>query len=109
MNPSNFIPMSETAYYILLSLLTEMHGYKIMQHVSKITNNRINLGAGTLYGTLSKLEKNNLISMIKEENKRKYYKITDLGTNVLLQEISRIKELYTNGNEELKINNLEVI
>ena len=109
MNKNNFSSMSETAYYILLSLTKERHGYGIMQHVSNITGNRINLGAGTLYGTLSKLEKNNLITMTKEENKRKYYKITDLGTNVLLHEISRIKELYTNGNEELKINNWEVI
>lgn len=54
---NDFIPMTETAYYILLSLLEEGHGYGIMQHVSEITRDRISLGAGTMYGTLGKLER----------------------------------------------------
>ena len=95
-------PMSETAYYILLSLLEERHGYGIMQHVSAITDNRINLGAGTVYGTLGKLEKAKLILDTKEEDKRKYYKITREGKEVLNNEILRIKELYQNGLEAMK-------
>lgn len=94
---NNFIPMSETAYYILLSLLKERHGYGIMQQVSEITGNRISLGAGTIYGTLGKLEKNRLIVTTREEDKRKYYIITEAGKAVLKQEISRLKELYENG------------
>lgn len=99
MNIKDFLPMSETAYYILLSLTDERHGYAVMQHVTTLTNDRINLGAGTLYGTLSKLEKANLIKITLEENKRKYYKITTLGNEVLETEIHRIEELYTNGRE----------
>ncbi len=99
MNIKDFIPMSETAYYILLSLTDERHGYAIMQHVTILTHDRINLGAGTLYGTLSKLEKANLIMITIEENKRKYYKITTLGEEVLEAEIQRIEELYRNGRE----------
>ncbi|WPC44092.1 PadR family transcriptional regulator [Clostridium sp. JS66] len=95
----DFIPMSETAYYILLSLTEERHGYAVMQYVSKLTNERINLGPGTLYGTLSKLEKTNLVMITKQENKRKYYKITEQGEEVLEAEIQRIEELYTNGRE----------
>jgi DNA-binding PadR family transcriptional regulator len=97
MEKSTFIPMSETAYYILLSLVEERHGYGIMQHVSKITENRITLGAGTMYGTLSKLEKSKLIEMTREEDKRKYYQITDDGKDVLTMELKRIEELYNNG------------
>lgn len=99
MNIKDFIPMSETAYYILLSLTDERHGYAVMQYVTTLTHGRINLGPGTLYGTLSKLEKANLIRITIEENKRKYYKITTLGEEVLGSEIERIEELYTNGRE----------
>ena len=94
-----FIPMSETAYYILLSLTEKRHGYGIMQYVSNLTNNRINLGAGTLYGTLSKLEQSGLVMIAGEENKRKYYVISDLGKSVLETELARIEELYNNGRE----------
>lgn len=97
-----FLPMSETAYYILLSLIQERHGYAIMQYVSEITKERINLGPGTLYGTLSKLEQAKLVEMTNEENKRKYYKITKDGILLLQEEVNRIKELYHNGLEVFK-------
>lgn len=89
--------MPETAYYILLSLVEERHGYGIMQYVSSITDRRVSLGAGTLYGTLSKLEKSNWIYSTKEEDKRKYYLITEEGTKVLKSEVLRIEELYQHG------------
>ena len=95
-------PMSETAYYILLSLLEERHGYGIMQHVTNITTNRINLGAGTVYGTLAKLEKAKMISTTKEEEKRKYYHITPEGKALLQKELLRIRELYQNGMEAME-------
>ncbi|BCN32703.1 PadR family transcriptional regulator [Anaeromicropila herbilytica] len=98
---NNFSPMSETAYYILLSLLEERHGYGIMQYVASITSNRINIGAGTIYGTLGKLEKGKMIITTREEDKRKYYQITDEGKEVLQIEIKRLEELYQNGMEAL--------
>jgi DNA-binding PadR family transcriptional regulator len=101
MMDSNLSPMSETAYYILLSLLNERHGYGIMQHVANITGNRINLGAGTVYGTLGKFEKAKFIVISKEEEKRKYYTITYEGKEILNKEILRIKELYHNGMEAM--------
>ena len=94
--------MSETAYYMLLSLTKERHGYGIMQHVGELTKGRINLGAGTVYGTLLKFEKADLIRMTKEEEKRKYYKITPEGKQVLNRELGRLKELCENGKAELK-------
>ena len=94
-----FIPMSETAYYILLSLTEERHGYGIMQYVSALTKDRINLGPGTLYGTLSKLEAAGLVVITGEENKRKYYKISVTGEALLQAELQRIEELYQNGRE----------
>lgn len=92
-----YLPMSETAYYILLSLKEPRHGYGIMQFVEEITKGRIKLGPGTLYGSLSKMEKDELIVLEKEENKRKSYKLTEDGSKILQAEISRITELYENG------------
>lgn len=92
-----YLPMTESTYYILLSLIEERHGYSIMQHIEKITNKRLKIGPGTLYGVLSKMEKEEVISMTHEENKRKYYILNDLGKILLNMEINRLKELYENG------------
>lgn len=92
-----YLPMSETAYYILLSLVEVRHGYGIMQHVEEITNGRIKLGPGTLYGSLSRMEKDGVIVVVAEEERRKLYRITDIGRKILEFEIKRLKELYDNG------------
>ncbi|MDM8534905.1 PadR family transcriptional regulator [Clostridiaceae bacterium HSG29] len=89
-----YLPMSETAYFILLSLTTEKHGYGIIQYVEKITNGRLHIGAGTIYGTLSKFEKDNLIKLVGEKERRKIYKITETGNLLLQSEIRRIEELF---------------
>ena len=93
-----YLPMSETAYYILLSLTSEQHGYGIMQNVEQITEGRIRLGAGTLYGTLQKLEKEKLIEASREEDRRKFYKLTQTGVTLLRYELQRLSELVENGN-----------
>lgn len=89
-----FIPMSETMFYILSSLSEERHGYGIMQHVDRLTNGRIILGAGTVYQTLSKLEKEGLIVVTSETERKKLYIITPIGKEILTIEASRICELY---------------
>lgn len=91
-----FIPMSETMLYILVSLTKEMHGYGIMQNVDILTKGRITLGAGTVYQSLGKLEKAGLIDCVKEENRRKVYSITQLGSQILKEEKKRITEIYNN-------------
>jgi DNA-binding PadR family transcriptional regulator len=92
-----YFPMTETAFYILLSLQTPRYGYLIMQYVEDLTHGRIQLGAGTLYGSLSKMQKDGLIEIVKVENKRKIYQTTDLGNQLLWMEKDRIKELYKNS------------
>lgn len=91
-----YIPMTETGFYILLFLQNEMHGYSIVQKVEEITNGEISIGPGTMYGSLSKMEKDGLIQLIREEEKRKIYYITDLGREVLALEMKRIKRLHRN-------------
>ena len=92
-----YCPMSETGFYILFCLQEEMHGYSITKKVQDMTSNEIMIPPGTMYGTLSKMEKDGLIRFIKEEDKRKLYKITELGFEILNIEIKRIERLYKNS------------
>lgn len=73
-----------------------MHGYSITQRVKEMTDGEVVITAGTMYGSLSKMEKDGLIRFIREEDKRKLYKITELGNEILDTEIARIKRLYRN-------------
>ena len=88
--------MSETMFYILLSLQEERHGYGIMLHVKELTNNRITLGAGTIYQSLSKLEGDGLIVSTKEIDRKKLYIISEVGKLILKEEAVRIQEIYQN-------------
>ena len=94
-----YVPMTETGFYILLCLREEAHGYSIVQCVKDMTGGEILLSPGTLYGTLSKMEKDGLIRFMREEEKRKLYQITPLGQEVLGLEMKRIARLYRNMEE----------
>ena len=89
--------MTETMYYILMSLAEPRHGYGIMLHVKDITNGRLKLGTGTIYNSLSRLEHDELISVLTEDGRRKLYVINDIGVDVLKGEIARLRELSENG------------
>lgn len=95
-----YVPMTETGFYILLCLQNPMHGYSIVQKVEKLTDGEIRLSPGTMYGSLSKMEKDGLIQFVREEEKRKIYHITDLGREVLELELKRIERLYRTAKEE---------
>ena len=94
-----YVPMTETGFYILFCLQNEMHGYSITQKVREMTDGEVEIGPGTMYGSLGKMEKDGLISFVREEEKRKIYAITETGREVLDLEISRIKRLYKNITE----------
>lgn len=96
-----YVPMTETAFFILLCLRKPNHGYGIVQMVEKLTEGAIKLTPGTLYGSLSKMEKDNIIHFVRAEDKRKIYQITDLGLEVLQLELKRIERLYKIIQEEM--------
>ena len=95
-----YVPMTETGFYILFCLQEEMHGYNIGLRVKDMTNGELTISPGTMYGTLSKMENDKLISFVKEEDKRKSYIITELGKEVLEIELRRIERLYRNSRGE---------
>ena len=95
-----YVPMTETGFYILFCLRQPQHGYGISQQVRQMTGGAVTISAGTMYGTLSKMEKDGLIAFDREEDKRKLYRITELGIEVLNLEIKRIERLYKNSKGE---------
>ncbi len=92
--------MTESGFYILYCLQEPQHGYGISQQVKKMSGGAVVISAGTMYGTLSKMEKDGLIRFCYEEDKRKLYQITELGKEVLNIEIARIERLYLNSKGE---------
>ena len=90
--------LTESVFYILLSLDSPLHGYAIMQHIKSITNGRINMGAGTLYGALSVLLERGYIEELQSADpSRREYRRTKAGTAVLEGEIHRLHELLHNA------------
>ena len=58
-----YVPMTETSFYILLCLREESHGYNIIRKVEELTAGEIRISPGTMYGSLSKMEKDQLICL----------------------------------------------
>ena len=86
-----YLPLSEATFYILLSLVEPLHGYGIMQKVESISEGTVTIGPGTLYGAFTALEKDGLIKMVKEEERRKSYLLTERGRQVLAEQIRRME------------------
>ena len=105
-------PLTESLYYILLSVVKPNYGYGIMEKINKLTRGRINMGAGTLYGAIKILLEKKYIELYSEEKvsrKKKEYLITNQGKKVLEEEIKRLEELVKNGKGVLKWLNLGCI
>ncbi len=97
-------PITESTYYILLAVLKPNHGYGIIQKVEELTNGRVLLGPGTLYGAINTLLEKKWIMLYSEEKdsrKKKEYLITEIGKKSLVDEVNRLEELIKNGREEL--------
>lgn len=93
---AKYLPMTETMFYILLSLREERHGYGVMLHTKDLTDGRLVLGAGTIYQSLGKLERDGLIAATDEIDRKKLYIATDLGQQILKMEAARVAHLYKN-------------
>jgi len=94
-----FLPLSPAVLQILLALAgRDLHGYAIMQEVSRQSEGKQKLGPGTLYDNLQKLIDRRLIRELggradDEDPRRRYYRITALGGSVLAAEIARLENL----------------
>ena len=93
------LALTEAVFYILLSLQKPLHGYGIIQNVGELSNGRVKLAAGTLYGALNSLVEKGWIDALPEnpESRKKEYVITGNGLTVLKEELARLSELVDNG------------
>ena len=99
--PDN-IPLTETTYYILLSLHSPLHGYGIMQRTAELSGGRVRLAAGTLYGALNALVEKGWITLLPGAGRKKEYRLTPVGLRVLQKELVRLRELVAAGDLVLK-------
>lgn len=97
-NKDNIV-LTEAVYYILLSLFKPMHGYGIMQNITELSEGRVNLAAGTLYGAINTLLEKGFIKALECEinSRKKEYQITETGKVAIRNEIERLHELIRNG------------
>jgi len=94
------MPLTEALYYILVAVGRPNHGYGIIQEVSEITNGRVVLGPGTLYGAINSMLSKEWIRLYSEDKtsrKKKEYKITEKGKKIFDEEVKRLKELLNNA------------
>jgi DNA-binding PadR family transcriptional regulator len=97
-NPEGFLPLTPAVFNILLALAEgEKHGYAIMLEVEANTKGQVIMGPGTLYGSIKRMLKSGLIEKSDEradpemdDQRRKYYRLTNLGKRVLRMEAERL-------------------
>jgi DNA-binding PadR family transcriptional regulator len=90
-------PITEPVLLILLSLATQpRHGYAILRDTEQISDGRVRLSTGTLYGALRRLLDDGWIERFKDEDTsrgKQSYRLTSLGRRNLQAEVSRLKQL----------------
>lgn len=96
--------LTEGVFFILLSMLEPRHGYAVMQNITRLTGGRLVLGAGTLYGAINVLLEKQWIRAVARagSSRKKEYVITDLGRRVLDDELHRLEEVISIGENELR-------
>ena len=90
-------PLTEPVLLVLLSLAQQpRHGYSIMKDVEQMSDGRVMLSTGTLYGALQRLLSRGWIEQFEEEESsrdRRAYKLTPRGRLSLQREVERMKHL----------------
>jgi len=94
-----YLPLTESMFYVMLSLLEPLHGYGVMQKVEAVSRGTVRIGPGTLYGMLTDFEEEGLIVLVKEEDRRKTYALTAKGKRVLARQIERMEIMARNAAE----------
>jgi len=95
--PYTIGPMTEAMYYVLLALMNPNHGYQLMNAISQVSNGRMQMGPGTLYGVLTRLQKDGLIVIVQDDGRRKVYAITETGKAALQEEYKRLIAMVQDG------------
>jgi DNA-binding PadR family transcriptional regulator len=100
-NPQSLLPLTPAVFNILLALADgEKHGYGIMQEIATQTGGTLRMGPGTLYGSIKRMLEDDLIEESGErpdpahdDERRRYYRLTEFGQRVAAAEAARLEEL----------------
>jgi DNA-binding PadR family transcriptional regulator len=99
------LPLTETTFFILLSLAPgPRHGYAILKDVQTLSDGRIKLSTGTLYGAIKRLLDQEWIARSDDplpngtDRQRKVYMLTDLGRRILEAETARLRSVVAKAN-----------
>jgi DNA-binding PadR family transcriptional regulator len=103
--PENFLPLTPAMFHVLLALADkERHGYEIMQEVQERTAGSVRLGPGTLYGSIKRMLSDGLIEESDDrpdpeldDERRRYYRLSDFGYRVARAESQRLANLVSNA------------
>jgi DNA-binding PadR family transcriptional regulator len=108
MNPDENLPLQEATFFILLCLAqAPRHGYAIMQSVAELSEGRLQLSTGTLYGALRRMLDSGWIERYDEKSEvvngreRKAYRITETGQKILNADIARMEDLVSTARASL--------
>ena len=107
-SPEDFLPLTPAMFHILLALTDrERHGYHIMQEVEERTAGEVRLGPGTLYGSIKRMLADRLIEETGErpdaemdDERRRYYRLTDFGYRVASAEAERLVRLVKSARKK---------
>jgi DNA-binding PadR family transcriptional regulator len=99
--PEAWLPLTPAMFHILLALADkERHGYEIMREVDERTEGKMRVGPGTLYGSIKRMLNDGLIEELDErpdpeldDERRRYYRLSDLGRRVAIAEAERLDKL----------------
>jgi DNA-binding PadR family transcriptional regulator len=97
------LPLKPQDYHILFTLLEgECHGYRMVKEIARQTSGQIRLDAGNLYRSIRRLIKDGLIAESdrrpapeSDDERRRYYRITDFGQHVFAAETERLRSVVT--------------
>jgi DNA-binding PadR family transcriptional regulator len=107
--PRDFLPLPAAQFHILVALSAgELHGYAIMQAVEGSSEGLVKIGPATLYGTLKRLVEEGLAEEVAkppspgDDARRRYYRLTGLGSRVCSAEAERLATLVRFAHTNLK-------
>jgi DNA-binding PadR family transcriptional regulator len=110
------LPLKPQDYHILFVLLdVERHGYGMVKEIERLTDGKVRLEAGNLYRSVRRMIQQGLVvesdrrpAPESDDERRRYYKITDLGRQVVVAETDRMRELVAAAEAQFAVSDSEV-
>lgn len=107
-NDRRSVPLSPALFHVLMALVgQDLHGYAIMQEISRQTDGKYTMGPGTLYDNLQKVIRRRWVLDLghrpgDDDPRRRYYRLTSLGTSVLFAEVGRLESVVSGAKARLR-------